>query len=117
MDHIEYLRAACRRLTVIKQALGSGDLDGLKALLREYPNWDIDQLAVLSGVTIDPEVYVRNIFKEIAAYFPPRGRLFPVRSGSELVGMAFLRPVRKDACEVKRMYVRPDQSRQWLGAK
>jgi len=103
--------------TLIKQAQDTDDLDGLEALVREYLNWDIDQLAALSGVPIDPEDYVSNTFEEISAYFPPRGRLLLARNGSELVGMAFLKPVRKDACEVKRMYVRPDQRGQRLGAK
>jgi len=39
-------------LTVIKQARDADDLDGLEALVREYLNWDIEQLSALSGITI-----------------------------------------------------------------
>lgn len=102
-------------MTAITQAEGLRDLDGLIAILREYLTWDIEQLSKLSGLAIDPEVYVSHTLKEIDVYFPPRGRLLLARDAGELVGMAFLKPIREDACKVKRLYVRPDQRGRGLG--
>ena len=102
-------------MAVIGRAEGLDDLDGLEAMLREYLIWDLNQLSALSGVAVDPEVYVGLTLKEIDVYFPPRGRLLLARDPSELVGMAFLKPIRDDTCEIKRIYVRPDQRCKGLG--
>src|ERR1700736_2220986 len=44
-------------------------------------------------------------------YVPPAGRLLLVRIDGEPAGTAAFRPLRQDACEAKRLYVRPAHRR------
>ena len=96
-------------------ARDSGDLDGLFDLLEEFLTWDIDQLRAVSGLDVDAKTYLDNTFSEIESYFPPRGRLLCARDGQRLVGVGFLKPIKNEICEIKRMYVRPDQRGKGLG--
>ncbi len=91
------------------------DLDGLTEVLREYLEWDISQLREISGIDLDAVAYLKNTFEEIDLYFPPQGRLLLVREGQRLVGIGFLKPIRGEICEVKRMYVLPSQRGNGLG--
>ncbi len=99
----------------ISVARGLEDLDGVSEILRDYLTWDIDQLREISGVDLDVEAYVSNTFKEIASYFPPRGRLLLARDVHRLIGIGFLKPIGNNTCEIKRMYVLPDQRGKGLG--
>ncbi len=99
----------------ISVARNVGDLDGVSGILREYLTWDIDQLREVSGIDLDAEAYLDNTFKEISLYFPPRGRLLLAREAHRLVGIGFLKPIGNDTCEIKRMYVLPDQRGKGLG--
>lgn len=77
----------------ITTASSRDDLDDLTEMLREYLTWDINQLCEVSGIHINPEVYVTDTLYEMDAYFPPRGRLLLVRETGNLVGMGFLKPI------------------------
>lgn len=101
----------------ITEAESTDDLSGLPEMMREYLEWDIAQLNAASGIVLDPEDYIANTLAEMDLYFPPRGRLLLAHSAGDLVGMAFLKPVRDGACEIKRMYVRPEARGNRLGAK
>ena len=96
-------------------ARNADDLDGLAEILREYLTWDIAQLREISGVDVDAETYVGKTFNEIDLYYPPRGRLLLAREAGRLVGMGFLKLIRNGTCEIKRMYVRPEQRGKGLG--
>ncbi len=99
----------------ITVARDADDLNGLSEILREYLTWDIDQFRELTGVEIDIETFFDNTFKEISLYFPPLGRLILAREDRRLVGVGFLKPIRNEICEIKRMYVLPDQRGKGLG--
>lgn len=51
------------------------------------------------------------------AYAPPRGRLLLARAAGTAVGMAAVRPLGAEACELKRMVVRPEGRRLGLGRR
>lgn len=91
------------------------ELDELSEILREFLDWDIDQLRAVSGVKLDVESYVSGTFDEIDLYFPPKGRLLLARVDGRLIGTAFLKSIRYDTCEIKRMYVRPEHRGKGLG--
>jgi len=99
----------------ISFARNSEDLDGLAGVLREYLEWDIGQLREISGIELDAETYLQNTYDEIDLYFPPHGRLILVREGRRLVGIGFLKLIRDEICEVKRMYVLPNNRGNGLG--
>lgn len=86
------------------QALdGTTDIDLVRAIFKEYA----------SSLAID--LCFQNFETELASlpgdYAPPRGALFIARSANEMVGCCALRPLDNadypNACEMKRLYVRP----------
>ncbi len=86
------------------KALESLDqVDQVRALFKEYA----------SSLNID--LCFQNFEAELANlpgdYAPPRGALFFARSGNDMVGCCALRPLDTadypNACEMKRLYVRP----------
>ncbi len=88
----------------ITQALSNGAVTQARDLFREYAS------------TIGVEVCLVDFDREMASlpglYSPPTGRLLLAylqgRAGAEeLIGCAALRKLEPDACELKRLYIRP----------
>lgn len=92
----------------ISVAQGVADLAGVRDMAERYLRWDLAELEKVSGMVLDPEDYLANTFDDIESYFPPSGRILLARDpDGGLLGMAFLKPIGPDACEIKRMYVEP----------
>ena len=96
-------------------ARGADDLDGLSEVIREYLSFTADQYREISSIEIDAEAYLKKTFSEIDSYYPPRGRFLLAREGQRLIGIGSLKPIRDETCEIKRMYVLPDQRGKGLG--
>ena len=83
------------------------DLAAVRALFREYA----------AGVGVD--LCFQDFDVEVATlpgrYAPPTGRLLVARRGVEAVGCVGLRALDEGACEMKRLYVRPDVRGQNVG--
>ena len=75
------------------------DLPGVRELLREYADG--------VGVPLDFQDFEREVAELPGAYTRPRGALFVARYGGMLAGCVALRPLDGDACEMKRLFVRP----------
>lgn len=85
-----------------------GDLDEVRRLFREYAD----------GLGVD--LCFQGFESELAGlpgkYAPPRGRLLLAWDETEAVGCVALRPLDVDnACEMKRLYVRPQARGAQLG--
>jgi len=84
---------------VIRPAAGAGDIAHVRALFREY--------AESLGFSLCFQGFEEELASLPGSYAPPRGLLFLARVGGEVAGVVGLRPLDDDACEMKRLYVRP----------
>ena len=96
------------------QALdGTNHVDEVRALFNEYAG------------SLGIDLCFQNFEAELAGlpgdYAPPRGALFIARSGHDMVGCCALRPLDAadypNACEMKRLYVRPALRGKGLGRR
>ncbi len=96
-------------MTDIRPAELPRDLSLVRSLLREYA----DSLSV--------DLRFQDFEAELAAlpgkYEPPQGRILIAWSGTKAVGCVALRPLEGSACEMKRLYVRPQARGEQLGRR
>ena len=81
--------------------------DGLRELFAEYTQMLVDNDPVFASY-LELQNYDDEIENLERKYAPPSGRMFIVFRGSELCGCGGLMRYDDDACELKRMYVRPE---------
>lgn len=75
------------------------EIDHVKTLFREYEAW--------LAVDLRFQGFEAELQGLPGLYAPPGGRLYLARCDGELAGCAALKPVAGNACELKRLYVRP----------
>jgi putative acetyltransferase len=86
-------------------------LDAVRALFREYADW------------LQAEICLQGFERELAelpgAYAPPLGRLLlaVASSSGAAVGCVGVRPLDGGACEMKRLYLRPQSRGHGLGRR
>ena len=99
------------QLLEIQPPQQAADLDALRGIFREYA----------ASLTVD--LAFQNFEEELATlpgeYAAPRGALLMARVGGQVAGCCALRPLDTvdfpNACEMKRLYVRPTFRRLGLG--
>lgn len=90
----------------------------LRALVGEFLEDELRQLRALSGLDPDFDALVASTFDHIDGYLPPEGRVLVAEdAGGALAGCVFLKMIRSDAAEIKRLYVRPETRGAGLGRK
>jgi GNAT superfamily N-acetyltransferase len=94
-------------MATISQAQSQDDIDGVRELLSEYLVWATDQAMELYNEIVDVDEMLDHSMSEINLFSPPSGRLLLAREEGVAAGVAFLKSIREDTCEIKRMYVRP----------
>ena len=91
---------------------------GLRGLVRAYLAHELKQLKKVSGLDLDLDTLVANTFDKVNNYLPPQGRLLiAVDAEGTEIGCVFLKMIRPDAAEVKRLYVVPEARGTGLGRK
>jgi putative acetyltransferase len=93
----------------ISDARSGPDLAQARALFEEY------------AASLDTDLCFQNFAGELERleemYAPPRGCLLLARAQGTAVGCGALRPLEGDACEMKRLYVRPQARGHDLGRR
>lgn len=104
-------------MPTIYQAQNAEDFDDVRELLLEYLTWATAQTKEVFGEDVDVEVMLANSMSKLESYMPPDGQLLLASLEGIPVGVVFLKKLRDDACEVKRMYVRPGNRGKRIGYK
>jgi N-acetylglutamate synthase-like GNAT family acetyltransferase len=93
----------------IRRAELPRDLPVIQELFREYA----DGL----GIDLGFQDFETELATLPGKYEPPEGRLMLAWRGDDVVGCVALRPLAGDACEMKRLYVRPVARGHQLGRR
>ncbi len=87
----------------IGPARGAADMAVVRELFLEYQDW--------LNVDLCFQDFQQELDTLPGKYAPPSGCLLLARDGDRVAGIVCLRPLDDAACEMKRLFVRPD----WLG--
>ena len=95
-------------MTITIQQASRQDLEIVNELVLEYLRWDVGRAKEVLGEIVDVNEMLNHSTSEMDLFFAPTGRLLLAKEGERVAGTAFLKKLREDTCEIKRMYVRPE---------
>lgn len=91
------------------------DIEAANQLNREYLGWCVDESRRLLGEELDLEELYNHSLADQEAFLTDTGRLLLANIDGEIGGIACLKKIRSDTCEIKRMYVQPSFRGKRLG--
>jgi ribosomal protein S18 acetylase RimI-like enzyme len=96
-------------LSQIAPATTGTDVESARALLLEY--------AGSLGFDLGFQGFQAEVRDLPGEYAPPRGALFIASEAGRPIGCVALRPLDRETCELKRLYVRPEARRTGVGRR
>jgi len=106
-------------MVTIYQAQGKEDLEHACELFFEFLTWAIEKSKELYNEDIDIDKMINHSMSEIdkGIFSPPHGRLMLAKEEGQTAGIACMKKIREDTCEIKRIYVRPGYRGKKIGQK
>ena len=106
-------------MVTIYQAQGKEDIEHARELFLEFLTWAIKKSKELYNEDIDINKMVNHSMSEIdkGIFSPPHGRLMLAKETDQAIGVACMKKIREDICEIKRIYVRPGYRGKKIGQK
>ena len=103
----------------IYQAKSKEDFEFARELFFEFLTWAIEKSKKLYDEDIDINAMVNHSMSEIdiGLFSEPHGRLLLAKEGDQAIGIACIKKIRKETCEIKRIYVRPGFRGKKIGHK
>ena len=96
-------------MSQIAPATTGTDVESARALLLEY--------AGSLGFDLGFQGFQAEVRDLPGEYAPPRGALLLAREAGRPIGCVALRPLDRETCELKRLYVRPEARRTGVGRR
>ena len=91
----------------ISQARTNEDLEEVNQLNWEYLSWCVEESKNRLGEELDIDELYNHSLSDQSAFMAETGRLLIAKEEGVAGGIACLKKLREDTCEVKRMYVKP----------
>jgi GNAT superfamily N-acetyltransferase len=89
--------------------------EAVAALFTEYLTWLNHSLQISYGFGFDVATAMEDNLHSLEKFLPPHGRMLLARASEDFAGIACLRLLNPNVCEVKRMFVRPSYRGQGIG--
>jgi GNAT superfamily N-acetyltransferase len=93
-------------MVIIYQVETEEHRDSVRKLFWEYLHWANTKINEEFGFNFDIKTMLEEDMQNLDKFYPPDGRLLLADSDNQVAGIACLRKIKNDICEVKRMYVR-----------
>jgi len=88
----------------------------IRELFLEHLQWANRKVKEEFGIDLDATAMLETDMNDVDKFMPPKGRLLFAYRDNALAGIACLKSLTPEIGEIKRMYVRPRNRRQGVGA-
>ena len=102
-------------MTRIYQVQSNEDISHAQEIIWEYLRWANSRVKEEYTVSVDIKSIHKNFFLELENFLPPNGCLLLAEHDGYILATVSMRRIRKDTCEILRLYVRPEYRRRRLG--
>ncbi len=99
----------------IVQAQSDKDIREANELTLEYLNWCVEESRNRLNEELDIDELYNHSISDQDSFMSDSGRLLLAKEGETVAGIAFLKRLREDVCEIKRMYVQPQYRGKKIG--
>jgi N-acetylglutamate synthase-like GNAT family acetyltransferase len=101
----------------ISIASNENDLNSVKKLTAQYINWTLTQAEKEYGFFVNEDEAYERAVSEFPIFQNSSGRILLATDNDNAVGIAFLKKLKEDTCEIKRVFVLPECRGHKLGAR